>query len=232
MMSSHLALPRRGHLDALYHMFGYLRKHHNAEMPFDPTEPEIDMSEFAKQDWSRSIYGEPEEELPPDMPEARGQAMRIRVYVDSDHAGESLTRRSRTGFIVFLNNAPIYWMSKKQTSCETSTFGSEFVAMKQACEYVRGLRYKLRMLGIRCEEPAFIYGDNQSVLANTSAPASQLKKKSNSICYHFVRSGCAADEWRTTYVNTHLNPADLMTKPLPSGEKRTSFIRRMLWWLN
>jgi hypothetical protein len=37
MMSSHLALPRKGHLDQLFHLFGYLKKHHNAEMPFDPT---------------------------------------------------------------------------------------------------------------------------------------------------------------------------------------------------
>ena len=145
MMSSHLALPRKGHLDQLFHLFGYLKKHHNAEMPFDPTEPEINEEEFERQDWSRSVCGELDEELPPNMPEPRGQAMRMRTYVDSDHAGESLTRRSRTGFIVFLNKAPIYWLSKKQQGCETSTFGSEFVAMKQATEYIRGLRYKLRM---------------------------------------------------------------------------------------
>ncbi|KAL7548388.1 hypothetical protein ACHAWF_011678, partial [Thalassiosira exigua] len=87
------------------------------------------------------------------MPEPLGRGFKMRVFVDSDHAGESLTRRSRTGFIVFLNNAPIYWLSKKQTSCETSTFGSEFNAMKQATEYARGLRYKLRMMGIPCNEP-------------------------------------------------------------------------------
>ena len=231
MMSSHLALPRKGHLEEVYHIFGYLKKHHNAEMPFDPTEPEIDMSQFERQDWSMSIYGDVDEELPPNMPKPLGKSMKMRVYVDSDHAGESLTRRSRTGFIVFLNNAPIYWMSKKQTTCETSTFGSEFNAMKAAVEYVRGLRYKLRMMGIPVCEPAFVYGDNQSVLANTTAPTSQLKKKSNSIAYHFVREGCARDEWRTTYINTHDNCADLLTKPLPSGEKRSKFIRMLLWWL-
>ena len=155
----------------------------------------------------------------------------MRVFVDSDHAGETLTRRSRAGFIVFLNGAPIYWLSKKQTSCETSTFGSKFVAMKQATEYVQGLRYKLRMLGIQCQEPTFVHGDNQSVLANTTAPDSTLKKKSNSIAYHYVREGCARDEWRTTYVNTSDNPADLMTKPLPYGEKRNRFVRMLLWWI-
>ena len=77
------------------------------------------------------------------MPEALGHEFVIRVFVDADHAGEEVTKRSRTGYIVFLNNAPIYWFSKKQTSCKTSTYGSESVAMKQACEYIKGLRYKL-----------------------------------------------------------------------------------------
>ena len=67
----------------------------------------------------------------------------MRVYVDSDHAGDMLTRRARTGGIVLLNGAPIYWNSKKQTLCEMSTFSSEFVAMKQATEYVCGLCFKL-----------------------------------------------------------------------------------------
>ena len=68
------------------------------------------------------------------------------------------------------------------------------MAMKQATEYLRGLRYKLRMFGIPVDEPAFIYEDNQSVLINVSAPESTLKKKSHSVAYHFVREGCAADE--------------------------------------
>ena len=61
------------------------------------------------------------------------------------------------------------------------------------------------MMGISCEDPTIIYGDNQSVLANTTIPDSMLKKKSQSIAYHFVREGAALDEWRTTYVNTHEN---------------------------
>ncbi|EJK73172.1 hypothetical protein THAOC_05219 [Thalassiosira oceanica] len=123
--------------------------------------------------------------------------MRILVFVDSDHAGDEVTRRSGTRFIVFLNKA------KKQTSCETSTYGSEFIAMKSACEYVRGLRYKLRMMGLRVDEPAYIYGDNKSVLANSGNPGATLKKKTSAIAYHFVREGCVSDEWRTTgYANT------------------------------
>ena len=229
MMASHLALPREGHLRELYHIFSYLKAHSNAEMVFDPTPISPDLTLFERADWSYSPYdGEMlKEELPADMPKPLGPSMTMRVFVDSDHAGDLLTRRSRTGFIIFLNNAPIYWSSKKQNSCETSTFGSEFVAMKQATEYVRGLRYKLRMMGITVDEPAFVFGDNQSVLANTTNPTSTLKKKSNAIAYHFVCEGVARDEWRTAYINTNDNIADMLTKPL-SGPKRWKFVRMVL----
>ena len=192
-------------------------------MVFDPTEVEVDPKLFKKEDWSRSQYAEGglDEELPPNMPTPRGRGFRMRIFVDSDHAGDEITRRSRTGFVVFLNSAPIYWMSKKQTSCETSTFGSEFVAMKQATEYARGLRYKLHMMGIPVDEPTWMFGDNQSVLCNTTSPASTLKKKSNAIAFNFVREGCARDEWRTD------NVADLFTKCLNSV-KRWKFVRMLL----
>ena len=67
--------------------------------------------------------------------------------------------------------------------------------MKQCCEYVHGLRYKLRMMGISCDNLTFIYRDNQSVLANTTVPDLTLKKKLQSIAYHFVQEGAAWDEW-------------------------------------
>jgi hypothetical protein len=178
MMSSHLALPCVGHLKEVFHMFAYLKAHSNTELVFDPTLVDFDRNLFEWQDWSYSPYGYEGllETLPEGIPIPHGSSMMIRVYVDSDHAGDLITRCSRTGCIVFLNNLPIYWSSKKQGSCETSTFGSEFVAMKQATEYVRGLRFKLPMFGITVDEPAFVFGDNQFALANTSAPVSTLKK--------------------------------------------------------
>jgi hypothetical protein len=162
MLSSHLALPRQGHMNALFHIVGYLDKHHNAEMVFDPSDPDLDMSLFEQRDWSTSEQGLClQEELPLNMPSPCGMGFTMRVYVDADHATDSMTRRSRTGFLVYLNRAPIYWNSKKQAGVETLSFGSEFIAMKQCTEYVRGLRYKLQMMGIACEGPTLIYGDNQ-----------------------------------------------------------------------
>ena len=84
-------------------------------------------------------------------------------------------------FFVYLNSVLLYWLSKKQISIESNTFGSEFTSMKQCCEYLKILKYKIRMMGISCEGPAFTEGDNQSVLANTSIPDSTLKNKCQSI---------------------------------------------------
>ena len=175
MLSSHLALPRRGHMNTALHLFSYLKNKHNATLAFDPAYPSIDPSQFTISDW-KTFYGNVKESLPVDAPQPHGKEMVIRCFVDADHAGDLLTRRSRTGFLIYLNNAPIYWYSKKQTTIETSTFGSEFVAMKIATEYIRALRYKLRTMGIFIDQPAFVYGDNQSVLTNVSLPGSTLKR--------------------------------------------------------
>ncbi len=198
-------------------------------MVYDPSDPVIDESLFERKDWASSEFGSHlKEDLPTNMPEPRGMGFIMSARVDADHAADTKTRRSRTGFLVYLNSAPIYWMSKKQTSIESSSFGSEFTTRKQCTEYLRGLRYKLRMMGIPINGPAYILGDNQSVLCNTSIPDSTLKKKSQSIAYHFVREGVARDEWRTAYVNTNDNPSDLLTNPLPAGGKREKFVQMIL----
>ena len=205
-----------------------MKGHHNSRIVFDPSYPEIDIDQFPKRNWSQ-YYGEGNEQIPDGCPRPLGKEMLIRAFVDADFAGDTLTRRSRTGYIVMLNNAPIYWHSKKQTACETSSFGSEFLALKSCCEYLRGLRVKLRQMGIPISNPCFVYGDNQSVLWNTTIPDSVLRKKTSSVAYHFVREGVSNDEWRTAYIKTAENPSDLLTKSLPCGINRKRKVRQILY---
>lgn len=89
----------------------------------------------------------------------------------------------------------------------------------------------MRQMGIPINGSTYIFGDNKSVLVNYSEPYSQLKKKSSSIAYHFVREGVAKGEWKVTYLNTHLNPADLLTKSLAGRAKRTLFTSYFLHYL-
>ena len=124
--------------------------------------------------------------------------------------------------------APIVFHSKKQGSIETSSFGSELSAMKTAMELVEGLRYKLRMMGVPLDGPTHIKADNMSVVHNCSNPASQLKKKSNSIAYHYVRERCAARVGSVSYISTLENLADMLTKSQP-GEVRKRLAERVLY---
>jgi hypothetical protein len=114
-------------------------------------------------------------------PVSGGKEVDLRLFVDSDHAGEQFTRRSRTWFVIYLNMAPIVWFSKRQPTVELSVFGAEFVAMKNGIENCCGLRYKLRMMGVALSGPTYVYGDNMSVVHSIQRPESVLRKKSNSI---------------------------------------------------
>ncbi len=112
-LASHMAMPREGHLDALFDVCCYLKRQHNSRFVFDPTYPDIDWSIFMQLDW-KHFYGDIVEAVPPDAPEPRGKEVDIRMFVNSDHAGDKLTRRSRSGYFIFLNSALISWLSKKQ----------------------------------------------------------------------------------------------------------------------
>ena len=125
--------------------------------------------------------------------------------------------------------APIVWHSKWQSMIETSVFGAEFVAMKNGMEVLRGLRYKLRMMGVELSGPSFIYGDNMSVIHNTQRPELTLKKKSNSICYHAVQESVAMGECLTGHIVSNKNPADIMTKEVPGGQKYDDLISLTLY---
>ena len=103
--------------------------------------------------------------------------------------------------------APVAWYSKKQGTIEGSTFGSEFTALKTGMEANRGLRYKLRMMGIPIDGPTYVYCDNMLVVHNTTKPESTLKKKSNAIAYHAVREAVAMGEILIAYINTKENIA-------------------------
>ena len=113
VVASVMALPHEGHLSALFKMFSFLKSKDNGVTVFDPTEPEINKTQFRTDDWSATPYGLCKEGVPLNAPDPRGIGFTMRAFVDSDHAGDSITRRSRTVFIVFLNNVPIFVHSKK-----------------------------------------------------------------------------------------------------------------------
>jgi hypothetical protein len=208
-------------------VFSFLKSHSNSRLIFDPQEPEMGGSQFVECDWS-DFYAGAVEAIPPNAPKPLGKGATLRMFVDSDHAGDAVSRRSRTGFVIFLNHGMIDWLSKKQSTVETSVFGAEFCAMKHGIETLRGIRYKLRMMGVPVTGPSYVFGDNMSVVTNVSKPESTLRKKSNAICYHAVREAVAMGEALIAHIPTKSNLADLFTKVL-YGSQRQFLVSRMLW---
>ena len=117
--------------------------------------------------------------------------------------------------------------SKRQNTVETSTYGSEFVAMKQSVEMIKALKYKLRMFGIEIMDTK-IFGDNRAVILNSSVPESTLKKKHHSVNYNYVREAIAAGIALIFKVDTGSNLSDLFTKLL-NKETRKELVQRILY---
>ncbi|KAL7502891.1 hypothetical protein ACHAXN_000764, partial [Cyclotella atomus] len=186
------------------HVMGYLKAHSNSRLIFDPEKPDVSncgFKEYNKSDWGTEYDGA-EELIPVDAPKALGKSVLLQMFVDSDHAGDKKSRRSRTGFVIL------------QSTIETSVFGAKFCAMKHGIENLRGIRYKLRMMGVPIDGAARIFGDNMSV------PELTLKKKSNSVCYHAVREAVVMGEALVAHIGTAYNLADLLTNVLYGQTRR------------
>jgi len=103
ILSSYQCNPRQDHMEQLYHILGFLQ--HNAKLTLymDPEPPTLDPSMFIFNiDPFKEHYRDSHEELPFRMPEPLGNPVTTTAYVDASHAANKVTRRSYTGFILFV----------------------------------------------------------------------------------------------------------------------------------
>jgi hypothetical protein len=101
-----------------------------------------DLSVYPVEDDSNQMefYPDSGEEIPKGIPPEKGPRVRMTDCVDDDHAHDLVTRRSIIGILVMLNNTPIIWISKRQKTLETSTYGSELVASRISTELIIEIR--------------------------------------------------------------------------------------------
>jgi len=232
-LSQYMAQPRKGHLTQLLNILFYLKHHERSWMVLDPSSFEVEGTPKGEESSPRErtrhmkeIYTDAEDTKPYNMPLPLGKSVDISVFVDADHAGNKVTRRSHTGIIVYCNLSPILWYSKRQNTVETSTFGSEFVALRIATEIIEGLLYKLRMFGVPINNEAKVFCDNKSVVKSSAFPES-TSKKNVSIAFHRIREAVAAGKMLIYYEASGSNLADLLTKVLPNA-KRMPLVQAVL----
>ena len=223
--------PRKGHMDRVHRIYGYLRKHPDAAIRFRVGIPDNEKYfNMENYEWMNTIYGDfTDDQDDHEYPKPLGKKMRTSTYVDANLMHCQVTGKSMTGVLHFVNQTPIAWFSKLQPTVETATYGSEFVAAKIATEQVMDLRITLKSMGVPLDGPSWMMGDNKSVITSSTLPHSSLNKRSNALAYHRVRSSIAAGILKFCYVNSKQNPADPLTKFLAHHEA-WPLIKPILFW--
>jgi hypothetical protein len=212
------AAPREGHLERLKKLVGYMKKRSGGAIRFRteiPKHEEVFGYEPVRYDWMETVYGCPPEDIDPKFPKPLGNKVRTWSTCDANLMHDVVTGRSASGIQEFLNQTPIDWMGKRQSQVETATYGSEFMVARQATERLQDLRYTLRSFGVPIDGPAWLFGDNKSVVTSSTIPHSRLSKRWNALSYHKVREAIAGGWLRFEHIPGSENPADIFTKPLP-----------------
>ena len=147
-------------------LYGYLVKTKHFAIRYRTKEP--DYSHLPKQEyeWTRTIYGNVEEEIPKDIPKPLGKRVISTTFLDANLLHD-------TPVLHFVNHTPTDWFLKRKATVETATYGSEFVAAKTATEQIMDLR------NVPIMTNAYMLGDNKSVVMSSTIPQSIPNKRHN-----------------------------------------------------
>ena len=155
-MSRFRAAPRTGHLERVQRIHGYLRKFKHGVLRMRTDEPDYSDIPEKVYEWSGTCYAGAKEEIPDDIPTPRGKAIVSTHFVDANLYHDLVSGRSVTGILHMWNKCIIDWYSKLQSTVETATFGSEYVAARRCTEQILDLRLTARYLGVPVEGPAMM----------------------------------------------------------------------------
>jgi hypothetical protein len=140
-------------------VFSILSKHGRSILVFDPVTRDWSNRDWTHPDW-KDFYPGAVEQLPHDMPIPLGNPIQMNMFCYASHASDLVMRRSNNCFLIYLCGTPVVWYSKRQNTVESSTFGSELVALIIATEKVEALSTKLRQFGVPLDEPCNTFVDN------------------------------------------------------------------------
>ena len=130
----------------------------------------------------------------------------------SDISNDLATGKAVTAALHFLNQTPIDAYTKRQSTVETATYGSEFVAARTAVDQIVDIRTTLRYLGVPIRDKSYMFGDKRSVVTSSTIPNSTIFKRHHLASYHRVREAIAAKYISFHWKDGKSNPADILSK--------------------
>ena len=178
------AQPRKGHLDRAKRIVGYLLLLPDGAIRFRTGEPDFSSLKDQEYDWTRIVYSGACEQIPHDIPKPLGKHVQTTHYVDANLHHDLATGKAVTAVLHFLNQTPIDAYTKRQSTVETATYGSEFVAARTAVYQSIDIRTTLRYLGVPIRDKRYMFGDNRSVVTSSTIPNSTISKRHHLASYH------------------------------------------------
>lgn len=154
----------------------------------------------------------------------------LSAYSDSDYAGDPEGRKSTSGYVIKLNNCPIHWMSKKQSTVARSSCEAEIIALGEAVkelQWINNLLQELEVYDADNRQPAAIlYCDNKSSVTISKEDLANTKTKHIAVNYYYIKQ--AYDDGLVDYrwIQSNNQPADIFTKPL--GKNKFNQFKFML----
>ena len=144
----------------------------------------------------------------------RSPELTLVAYSDADWAGCPDTRRSTSGFVVYLGDALVSWSSKRQPTVSRSSAEAEYRAVANVVAECCWLRQLLGELRVPLPAATVTYCDNISSVYMAANPVHHRRTKHIKLDIHFVREKVALGEFRVLHVPTKQQFADVLTKGL------------------
>nr|GEX02422.1 copia protein [Tanacetum cinerariifolium] len=145
----------------------------------------------------------------------------LTAYLDTDHAGCHLDRKSTSGSVQLLGDKLVCWSSKKHNCMSISTAESEYVAVSSCCAQVLWMRTQLTDYGFFYDKVP-IYCDSKSATAISCNPVQHIRTKHIDVMYHFIKDHVEKGTIELYFVGTEYQLTDLFMKSLP--EARFKFL--------
>ena len=131
-LSRFRAQPRKGHLDRAKRIVGYLLFLPDGAIRFRIGEPDFSSLKDQEYDWTRTVYSGACEQIPHDIPKPLGKHVQTTHYVDANLHHDLATGKAVTAALHFLNQTPIDAYTKRQSTVETATYGSDICCCKDS----------------------------------------------------------------------------------------------------